>query len=182
MPMVPNIETKRFVLRQLVRPDADPLFPTFSNPEHCRFMSQPHFETLDALADWLTDSDWPGMSWVAQDRRDGSIVGRYVAFPGRDEGVLELGYLTVAERQGQGVGAECMAALVDHLFRSGTFRKLYVEIDAENEASVALIRRLGFKLEGCLREHETTHKGLCDMMIFGLLRRESDVLFHSRAG
>lgn len=172
MPIVPNIETKRFVLRQLVRADAGPLYPTFSDPEQCRFMSQPHFETLDALADWLTDSDWPGLSWVAEDTRDGSVAGRYVAFPGRDGGVLELGYLTVADRQGEGVAAECMAALVDHLFRSGTYRKLYVEIDAENEPSVALIRRLGFRQEGFLREHEATHKGLCDMMIFGLLHPE----------
>lgn len=30
----------------------------------------------------------------------------------------------------------------------------------------------GFKREGLLREHETTHKGLCDMALYGLLRRE----------
>jgi RimJ/RimL family protein N-acetyltransferase len=35
-----------------------------------------------------------------------------------------------------------------------------------------LAERLGFSLEGRLREHETTHKGLCDMLVYGLLRRE----------
>jgi cytosine/adenosine deaminase-related metal-dependent hydrolase len=38
--------------------------------------------------------------------------------------------------------------------------------------SAGLAERLGFSLEGRLREHETTHKGLCDMLVYGLLRRE----------
>ncbi|NPD15975.1 GNAT family N-acetyltransferase, partial [Xinfangfangia sp. D13-10-4-6] len=62
--------------------------------------------------------------------------------------------------------------LIDHLFSEADYRRLYVEIDAENQASVRLIERLGFVREGYLRQHEVTHKGLCDMLIYGLLRNE----------
>ncbi|MBP2233380.1 RimJ/RimL family protein N-acetyltransferase [Azospirillum agricola] len=168
----PSIATERFTLRKLVREDTSALFPTFSNETQCRYMSQPHFATMEALADWLTDSTWAGRSWVAMDKSDGSVAGRYVAYPGRDAGVLELGYITVAQRQGQGVATECMAALVDHLFQNEGYRRLFAEIDAENAASTALIERLGFVREGCLREHETTHKGVCDTVVYGLLYRE----------
>lgn len=171
-PDTPTIDAGRFTLRRLIREDTPALFPTLSDEAQCRFMSRPHFEAMDELADWLTDAAWPGRSWVAVDKSDGSVAGRYVAFSGRDDGALELGYVTVMARQGQGVARDCMAALIDHLFATGRYRKLYLEIDAENAASVALAERLGFTREACLREHEITHKGLCDLLIYGLLRGE----------
>lgn len=168
----PEIDAGRFTLRKLVREDTTALFPTLSDEKQCKFMSQPHFETEEELANWLTDSTWPGRSWVAVDKADGSIAGRYVAFPGRDKEVLELGYITIMERQGQTIATECTAALIFYLFDKEEYRKLFLEIDGEHIASIALAERLGFVREGCLREHETTHKGLCDMLIYGLLRRE----------
>ena len=168
----PLIDTTRFTLRKLVREDAVALFPTFSNDEQCRYLSRPAFQTVEELADWLLDRSWPGRSWVAVDKSGGAIVGRYVAVPKTDRDVQEIGYTTVVGRQGQGVALECMTALVRHLFLNEGCRRLYAEIDAENVASIALIERLGFTREGLLREHETTHIGLCDMALYGLLRRE----------
>ncbi|SEC19710.1 Protein N-acetyltransferase, RimJ/RimL family [Rhodobacter sp. 24-YEA-8] len=167
-----TFDTKRFTMRALVRSDTAALYGTLSDEAQCRYMSQPHFTSPEALADWLTDSEWPGRTWVAIDKTDGTLAGRFVAFPGRDAGVLELGYITIAERQGHGVATECVTALVDHLFSEGDYRRLYAEIDAENEASVRLIERLGFTREAYLRQHEVTHKGLCDLVIYGLLRDE----------
>lgn len=135
-------------------------------------MSQPHFETEKALADWLTDDTWPGRSWTAIDKADDTIAGRFVAFPGRDDRVLEVGYVTVLNRQGQGVARECMTALVTHLFEIEGYRRLFAEVDAENGPSLALAERIGFKREAYLREHEITHKGLCDMVVYGALRQE----------
>lgn len=168
----PTIGTRRFVLRKLVGADTEALFPTFSDDTQCLFMSQPAFQTPEALEDWLTDPAWNGRSWVAVDRGDGTIAGRFVAFPGRDAGITEIGYVTILGRQGQGVASECMAALVTHLFASEGVRKVYAEIDAENTASVALAERLGFVREACLREHEITHKGLCDTLVYGVLNRD----------
>ena len=167
-----NIVSERFELRPLVRGDASALFGTLSDEAHCRYLSRGAFATEDELADWLTDPHWNGRSWVAIDRADGTIVGRFVAVPTRDAGVLELGYITVWPRQGQGIARECMAALIDHLFARENYRRLFVEIDAENTPSIALAERLGFTLEGCLREHERTHKGLCNLLIYGLLSGE----------
>ncbi|WP_085558357.1 GNAT family N-acetyltransferase [Azospirillum agricola] len=50
--------------------------------------------------------------------------------------MLELGYITVAQRQGQGVATECIGALVDHLFQNEGYRQLFAEIDAENAAFI----------------------------------------------
>lgn len=65
-----------------------------------------------------------------------------------------------------------MDGLISHLFEREAHRRVFVEIDDGNLASIALIERLGFKREGCLREHETTHRGLCNLLFYGLLRNE----------
>lgn len=168
----PTLHTPRFLLRKLVREDTKALFPTLSNDAQCLFLSRPAFRSEAELADWLTDPTWAGRSWVAVDREDGTVAGRYVAFPGRDEGVFEVGYITTIDRQGQGVARECMHALVTHLFSDAACRRVYAEIDADNASSVALAESLGFVREGRLREHDTTHKGLCDLLIYGVLRSE----------
>ena len=169
---LPAIETERFTLRPLVRGDAAALYPTLSDEAQCRYLSRPHFGSVEELADWLTDPDWDGDSWVAMDKADGATVGRFVAVPTFDPDVSEIGFITVAERQGSGIGREGSQALVDYLFRVGKKRRLVAEVDFENAASIALLERLGFQREACLREHERTHIGIRDVLIYGMLRRD----------
>jgi len=168
----PTIDAGPFTLRRLVQSDASALFPTFSRASQCRYMSRGAFESEAELAAWLIDPTWNGRSWVGLDKRDGAVVGRFVAVPGRDAGVAQVGYVTVVERQGEGVARACMSALIAYLFEVENHRRVFAEIDAENAASIALAERLGLVREGCLREHEVSHKGLCDMVVYGQLRRE----------
>ncbi|WP_321327459.1 GNAT family protein [uncultured Parasphingorhabdus sp.] len=172
MPDTPLIETDQYRLRKLEPGDSAALFETFASEEACRFLARPRFESEAELCAWLTDPEWNGRSWVAIDKSDGALVGRFVAVPAGDEQVSELGYVTVADRQGRGVARACTAALISHLFEREDHRRVFAEIDSRNLASVALAERLGFTREACLREHERTHAGLCDMLVYGLLRRE----------
>ena len=169
---VATLETPRFILRRLAREDAAALLPTLSDEEQCRYLSRRAFADEDELAAWLLDPDWNGRSWVAVDRQSGDIAGRFVLVPTDDPQVAEIGYITAMQWQGKGVASECMAALIANAFAAEGHRRLIADIDARNLPSIALAEKLGFKQEGCLREHEMTHSGLCDLLIYGLLRRE----------
>jgi RimJ/RimL family protein N-acetyltransferase len=166
------MDSQRFTLRPLERSDTGALFATLSDEVHCRYLSRQPFTDEEELAKWLVDPNWNGRSWVAIDKSSGKLVGRFVLMPTYEAGMSELGYITVKEWQGMGVARECAASLVAMAFEVEGQRRLIAEIDAENAASIAVVERLGFKREAYLREHETTHKGLCDMVIYGLLRRE----------
>lgn len=166
------IKTQRTTLRPLVPEDASALFATLSDEVHCRYLSRGAFADEEELRGWLVDPDWNGRSWVAIHGASGELVGRFVLVPTSETGMSELGYITVAQWQGQGIARECVSALISHAFEVESQRRLIAHIDAENAASIALIERLGFKREGWLREHETTHKGLCDILVYGLLRHE----------
>jgi RimJ/RimL family protein N-acetyltransferase len=172
-PPTPTLATERFILRELTRADTPALFPSFSDADVMRWWSRGPFASEEELAGWLVpESGWEeGRSWAVCEGADGPAIGRLVAMD-RGDGTSELGYLVVRERQGQGIARETVGALVDHLIRSEGRRRLFADVDPDNEASNRLLQGLGFTLEGRLREHWTTHIGRRDSLIWGLLASE----------
>ena len=168
---VPALRTPRFTLRSLRREDAAALLPTLGDPGQCLYLTRPAFTSEAELWDWLAAPDWPGLTWIAEDAA-GQVAGRFVAYPAQQEQVFEIGYITCATHQRQGVARECTGALIAHLTATAA-RKLIAEVDTRNAASVALLEALGFTREAHLREHEFTHAGLCDVYLYGLLAPEA---------
>ena len=173
MTRVATLSTARFTMRPLRRADAGALFPTFSDERQCRFLTRAAFASEEELWGWLAEPGWSGRTWIAEDA-GGAVAGRFVAVPGHEDGVVEIGYVTCKDRQGDGVARECTAALVDHLLAEGN-RKLTAEVDAENIASIRLLETLGFTREALFRQHETTHIGLRDVAVYGLLAPASSL-------
>lgn len=172
MTEAPLLHTQRFVLRPVVRADAATLLPSFSDPDVMRWWSRGPFTSEEELAEWLVPSGgWPGgRSWAVAESETGPAIGRLAAI-NRGDRISEIGYLVARERQRQGVAREAVAALVTHLFAEGC-RRIYADTDPENAASNRLLERLGFTLEGRLREQWTTHLGRRDSLIWGLLAQE----------
>ena len=166
-----TLQTERFTLRPLRSGDEQALFPTLSDAAQCLYLSRPAFTSPEELWGWLSAPDWPGLTWIAENG-EGRVAGRFVAVPAHEDGVLEIGYITCIDRQDEGVARECTAALVEHLFASNA-RKLIAEVDVENTPSIRLLEALRFTREALFREHETTHKGLCDVAVYGLLASDS---------
>jgi ribosomal-protein-alanine N-acetyltransferase len=170
----PTIETERFVLRELVRADVAALLPTFADEEAMRWWSRGPFASEDELAGYLVpDEGWNGRSWAVTEREGGAVVGRVVAMD-RDDAIAEVGYLVIKQRQGEGIAREALAALIEQLFGAEDVRRIYADVDPDNAASNRLVERLGFTLEGRLREQWRTHIGARDSLIWGLLASEWD--------
>lgn len=167
----PTLQSKRFTLRPLVRADALALFPTLSDPVNCKFLTRAEFKSIEELGDWLCDSDWNGRSWAAVDDATQELVARVVAIPVADE-VSEIGYITVADRRGEGIASECTERLVRYLFEDERHHRVSANTDPRNAASNAVLRRLGFRQEAHLRESMKTHIGWCDELLWGLLASE----------
>lgn len=180
---VPILTTPRFTLRPLERADAAALFPTLSDEAQCLYLSRERFASEEELWGWLAEPGWPGLTWIAVETHGanaGQTVARLVAVPRLPQDpagpVYEIGYITVMDRQGEGIASECARALIAHLFTlplsEGGARKLTAEVDVRNTPSVKLLEALGFTREAHYREHDSTHIGLCDIYWYGLLRRE----------
>ncbi|AKH41138.1 RimJ/RimL family protein N-acetyltransferase [Altererythrobacter atlanticus] len=169
----PTLQTPRFILRELTRADAADLYPSFSDDAVMRWWSRGPFSSKEELADWLVpESGWEeGRSWAIVETEGGPVIGRLAAMD-RGDGISEIAYLVVRGRHGEGVAKEALAALIDHLFRTEKRRRIYADVDPDNAASNRIVEKLGFTLEGRLRQAWTTHIGPRDSLIWGLLADE----------
>jgi ribosomal-protein-alanine N-acetyltransferase len=73
---------------------------------------------------------------------------------------------------GKGVGRDCTAWMVEYGFSTLNLRRIYLDVLATNERAAALYRKLGFKEEGRLREHQLKNGAYVDVLVMGILRDE----------
>ena len=161
----------RLTLRPRRPSDADALFLTMADPDMMRWWSRAPFEYVEDLReDFANDDQSNWRSWAIVRTGEELAVG-FVATGQKREGVSEIGYLLAREAQGHGYAREAVAILIDQLLAEGQ-RRIFADTDPDNQSSIALLTRLGFTLEGCLRAEWQTHIGVRDSLIYGLLAEE----------
>lgn len=179
------ITTARLTLRPLAEADADDLFAIFGDPAVMRYWSSPVW-TARAQALRMVEGDREGHASGRCDlrlglaRRDtGRIVGTASLFKiDASNRRAEIGYALAAGQQGSGLMHEALTALVgaafDHApgspFDDLQLHRLEADIDPRNTASAASLTRLGFQLEGLLRERWQVGGEISDSGLYGLLR------------
>lgn len=85
---------------------------------------------------------------------------------------FEIGYWLHTAYTGQGYMTEAVTAVEQFAFTVLGAKRVEIRMDARNERSVAVARRLNYQLEGVLR-HESRHhltNALRDTMIFAKVR------------
>jgi phosphinothricin acetyltransferase len=112
-------------------------------------MGNATFETqVPSWQDWDA-AHLPEHRFVAED--DGRVVGWIALSPvsGRPcyAGVAEVSVYVAEAARGKGVGSELLATLVESAERAGLWT-LQTSVFPENEASLALLRRFGFRIVG----------------------------------
>lgn len=166
------------LLRRFRETDAEAIFETIkANEEHLHFM---HWITPDyslAMArEFLERSSVAaergeslGFGIFDRDRFIGSIG--FVHFD-RTARKTEIGYWIAADAEGKGIISRATRSLIDWAIRSENMNRIEIRCSTENIRSAAVPRRLGFTLEGRLRQSEFRHGRLVDFYVFGLLADE----------
>ncbi len=181
-----RIETPRLLLRPLEEGDADDLWSIFSDPGVMRYWSSTAWtERAQALRMIAADRE------ALAERRD-LRLGLVLSDSGRLAGTLSLykidapcrradiGYALGMAHQGRGLMNEALKAVVDLAFdhRPGAafddlrLNRIEADIDPRNGPSCRSLERLGFRLEGTLRERWWVAGEVSDSAIYGLLHQD----------
>jgi RimJ/RimL family protein N-acetyltransferase len=72
----------------------------------------------------------------------------------------------------RGIGGEAMALLVDYGFGELNLNRIHLTVHADNPPAVHLYERLGFRVEGTLRQHAFREGKYIDVITMGLLASE----------
>ena len=84
----------------------------------------------------------------------------------------EVGYALRRDAWGRGYATEAVGAVVAWGFGELGLHRLEADIDPRNTASAAVLTRLGFRLEGVLRERWFVAGEVSDSAMYGLLAHE----------
>lgn len=74
--------------------------------------------------------------------------------------------------QGKGLGVEIREALLDYAFDELNLNKVYSYVWEENTPMLELNKKVGFQIEGLLREDILSHGELRSRYIMGILKEE----------
>jgi ribosomal-protein-serine acetyltransferase len=83
-----------------------------------------------------------------------------------------LGYWLDPTYEGRGLCAKSCRLLIDYALTELGLNRVSIAAAVENRRSRALAERLGFKLEGVLRQAEWLYDHYVDLAVYGLLQHE----------
>jgi RimJ/RimL family protein N-acetyltransferase len=84
----------------------------------------------------------------------------------------ELGYWLGREFRGRGIAKKAARVFIPYAFDHLLLNRLTAHTLEFNAASIRVLEGVGFSLEGRLRQYTRTTTGLCDTLVFGLLKTE----------
>jgi RimJ/RimL family protein N-acetyltransferase len=151
MPLpTPTLRTARLMLRPFTPADTDAVFALGSNPHVLRYWDAPPWRERNQAERFIEKS--------GQLEQDGSGA--------------RIGYCYSDTVWGQGYATEAAKAVLRWAFDTLDLNRVQAEADTRNLASARVLEKLGFVLEGTLREDCVVNGDVSDSWVYGLLRRE----------
>lgn len=142
------IETDRLILRNVAAKDADIMHDYRNNDICARYQRGQTKDYLDIVAlverrrDDVMSVDAPFMVAVALNDTD-EMVGEIVVMP--EDGTISLGYTFSYKHHRKGYALEALTALIGLLHKRYPQWDFISFTDPENEPSMALLKKLGYK-------------------------------------
>ena len=179
VPMFEELRGKRIVVRPYRESDAQALFEAMNESrDHLRpwMPFADEHQTVDESRNWIIEQI---AHWLLRDDLVLSIweqaTDRYLGGTGLhphnwEIGHFEIGYWIRASAEGHGYITESVRLLTDFALDSLKANRLEIRCDELKVRSAAVPKRLGYVLEGRLRNHMATSDGrLRTTLVFSLL-------------
>ncbi|MDP2900504.1 MAG: GNAT family protein [Candidatus Bathyarchaeota archaeon] len=170
----PTLRTTRLNLRPITPADIPFILKLFSRGETNLYSAYADIKTLTEAEGMYETYLKPGFPThfrvVAELRETGEPVGT-IGLYSYSEGNrrAEMGYDLLSEHWGGGLMTEAVEEVLRYGFEELNLNRVEATTEPENAASVRVLERAGFALEGRLRERHIYKGGAHDELFFGLL-------------
>lgn len=112
-------------------------------------------------------------AWAVERQHDARVIGAVnLSWASSAHGQAEFGFVLAGDAQGLGYAAEAATALLDVAFPALDLHRVYARVDARNEPSLRMLRRLGLRQEAYLVGREFFKGAWTDIVIFAVLNDE----------
>ena len=176
------IETKRLVLRQFQKNDAEAMFKDWESDskvtEFLRWKTALSVkEAEQVLEEWVK-------RYEAIDFYQWAIVLKEIEEPigsisvvGKNEklDMVHIGYCIGSKWWHQGITSEAFQAIISFFFEEVGVNRIESQHDPNNPNSGLVMKKCGLKYEGTLRQADWSNRGIVDACIYSLLKSEWSV-------
>jgi RimJ/RimL family protein N-acetyltransferase len=174
-----DLETGRLRLRRLVASDSPAVYAYRSLPEVARlqFWDPRNEEEIRAFLEELSrvEPDTPG-TWFQLGitlRESGLLIGDCgIRFPAEERWQVELGISLAPSHHGKGYATEALGTVLDYCFGPLGKHRVFASADPRNDASIALMERIGMRREAHFRESLWFKGAWADDLIYAILDSE----------
>lgn len=174
----PELMTPRLVLRAFRRSDLERVSELAGEREVAlNTLNVPHPYERHHAEEWIGSHRGQyerreSVTFAVTRREDGLLVGAVgLILDGANE-TAELGYWIGKPYWGRGYASEAARAVVGWGFSALGLHRVHASHFPRNPASAAVLRRIGMRHEGRLREHVKKWGERLDLERYGILRRE----------
>jgi RimJ/RimL family protein N-acetyltransferase len=169
---VPVLNTARLTLRPLTLDDAQRVQELAGAREIAlNTLTIPHPYPDGAAQEWiLKQSGADGVYAFGID--DGALAGVVGLHVKRDDDIAEIGYWIGKPYWGRGYATEAAREVMRFGFEKLGLNKIYAGYFTRNPASGSVLRKLGMKREGTLRQHHKKWDEYVDVELMAVLRSE----------
>lgn len=160
-------------IRALERRDLVNIHRISNEKETMRFWFEEPYESLDELTS-LYDKHIHDTSErrfvVEEDNQFAGIVElMWIDYIHRN---CEIQIVIIEEFQGSGLAQQALQKGVDYAFSVLNMHKVYLYVDVQNEKAVHIYEKLGFEIEGKMRQQFYANGNYRDSYYMGLLRTD----------
>jgi [ribosomal protein S5]-alanine N-acetyltransferase len=172
------IKGKKVSLRSLTKTDANEMYSNLKNEIYFRVTGIPTYKNLKQGYQYIRRSHAARKKGTDQifavvDTKTGifyGMLGLHQLKTNHQNG--EIGYWVAKNYWGQGIATAAVELALKFAFVSLKLHRVYANVFPYNQASMAVLKRNGFKREGILREHFKLRNQYLDNIVFGILKKE----------
>ncbi|KYG91102.1 alanine acetyltransferase [[Bacillus] sp. KCTC 13219] len=178
MTTFPVLETKRLVLREITKQDANSILNYLSDAEVMKYYGLEPFKSLDEALDEISwyqaiQNNKTGIRWGITLKEQGVVIGscgfhNIVSQHFR----TEIGFELSKEQWGKGIATEAVKAIINYGFENMHFQRIEALIEPPNLLSQKLVEKMSFIREGLLRNYEFTCGKFDDLYMYSLLKQD----------
>lgn len=173
------IETERLILRPYTVCDAEDMYQNWaSSDEVTRYLTWQAHTGADAtrklLELWVENYQDPAVyHWGITLKGSDAVIGDIsVVHMNEKTAAAELGWCMGRAWWGQGIMPEAALAVRDFLFDRVGFHRVEARHDKNNPKSGRVMQKIGMQYEGIQRASDINNQGICDMVLYAILRED----------
>lgn len=176
MDSFPSLITPRLVLTAFHHRDVEPLFSIFSDPlvthydtgeiMKTRIQARHYINTFKDPSSIVTTN---AIRFAVRLKNTKKLIGTAgLQNWDRTSSKAEIGAVLSREYWRGGYGIEAARAIIDYGFSTLRLHKIYAQTIKDNDSAVKRLEQLGFKREGCFKEHIFLHQRYYDVLVYSL--------------